>query len=102
LLAAGSADSSRGSGVDPSVLLASRTELYTGQLWVTVTDDGGMIAGEQDRIADAIAGLNAQLSDYGITMVEVSGDSAADADITIHIASTSEIGGVADGVLGVT
>ncbi len=102
LLAVGDGVPTDGSAADTAVVLASITDLFTGQLWVTVTDAGGMIAGEGDRIADAIAELNSQLNPYGITMVEVSGDAAANADITIHIAATSEIGGVADGVLGVT
>ncbi len=102
LLAVGDGVPADGSGADTAVVLASITDLYTGQLWVSVTDAGGMVAGEEDRIADAIAELNSQLNPYGITMVEVTGDQAANADITIHIAPTSEIGGVADGVLGVT
>jgi hypothetical protein len=55
-----------------------------------------------DRIDDAIDALNVTLGQFGVTMVEVSGDYAALADIHIQVASTSEIGGEAEGVLGVT
>src|SRR5262249_47155636 len=49
-----------------------------------------------------LATLNGQLSGYGVSLVEVSGDRAAYADVNVHVAATSAIGGVADGVLGVT
>jgi Ca2+-binding RTX toxin-like protein len=89
-----------GTSPDANLLLASIADLYTGQLWVAV--DGAFTPGEGARIEDALAVLNAQLGDYGVSLVEVSGASATYADINVHLAATSEIGGVAEGVLGVT
>jgi hypothetical protein len=74
-----------------------------GTLLVYVDDSQGNVTpGEQAAIDDAIANYNAQLAPLGATLVEVSADQASSADITIAIADTSDIGGVAQGVLGVT
>src|SRR5262249_61503929 len=84
---------------DVGVVVAAIPDLYAGQLWVAVS---GADAGQEARIADALATLHGQLSGYGVSLVEVTGASAAYADINVHVADTSAIGGVADGVLGVT
>jgi uncharacterized repeat protein (TIGR01451 family) len=59
-------------------------------------------AGEQARIADAVATLNSTLGSFGVNLVEIQGDDSVAADVHIHMASTSAIGGAADGVLGAT
>ena len=51
-------------------------------------------------ISDALASLNSQISPLGVTLVEVSGKAAASAPIHVTMASTSAIGGEAQGVLG--
>ena len=56
----------------------------------------------QGRIEDAIASLNSDLAPYGVRVVEVTGELAAAADVHIHMADTSVIGSVGQGVLGVT
>jgi hypothetical protein len=59
-------------------------------------------AAEQARLDDAIATLNATLAPFGVTLVEKTGGDDPNADIHLHLSSTSTIGGVASGVLGVT
>ncbi|MDB5311282.1 MAG: sdrD 1, partial [Gemmataceae bacterium] len=92
-----------GTADDPMVLLSGRGDLRTGTITVAVDGLGGdAAAAEQTRIDDAVASLNGTLGQFGLILVEVSGDAAIDADIHLHLASTSIIGGAAQGVLGVT
>jgi uncharacterized delta-60 repeat protein len=77
--------------------------LAVGMLTVAVDDlAGDAAADEEQRIEDAIATIESELAPEGISLVEVFGDAAAAANIHIHMAATSSIGGVAQGVLGVT
>jgi hypothetical protein len=86
-----------------SVLLSSYSNLHTGTLLVSVDiPDGPNAAGEQARVDDAIANINNDLASFGVTLVEVPADQSASADVTLTVADTTVIGGVADGVLGVT
>jgi hypothetical protein len=92
-----------GLAADNGGLLASRFALRTGPLLVAVTDAGGdPSAAEQARIADAIAGLNAALKPFGVDLVEAVGAERAAAAVRLDIASTTDFGGVAAGVLAVT
>jgi hypothetical protein len=63
---------------------------------------GNVTADEQARIDDAVATYNNDLASVGISLVEVGADQADNADITIELSDTSDIGGVAQGVLGLT
>jgi uncharacterized repeat protein (TIGR01451 family) len=58
-------------------------------------------AQEQARIADALTILNAELESLGVTMVEAPATDGS-ANVHLHLASTTPVGGLADGVLGVT
>ena len=84
-------------------LIHSIADLGLGMLTVAV--DGlpaDSAADDEARIEDAIATLDATLAPYGVSLVEVFGGLADSANIHIHLADTSAIGGVSDGVLGVT
>src|SRR5205085_677277 len=50
---------------------------------------------------DAIVGLNPVLAPYNITVTEVYGTDAADANVVVDTNTRSAIGGYTDGVLGV-
>jgi uncharacterized repeat protein (TIGR01451 family) len=77
--------------------------LAQGVLLVYVDNaQGNITTDEQARIDDAIAKYNTELAPYGLTLVEAGADEANLADITVNIADTTEIGGAAQGVLGVT
>ncbi|MFL5341984.1 MAG: matrixin family metalloprotease, partial [Gemmataceae bacterium] len=56
----------------------------------------------QAQIDAAIAELNGLLGSRGVNLVEIHGDDSVDADVHLHVAGTSVIGGVDQGVLGVT
>jgi hypothetical protein len=95
-------DGSTSEGGD-QVLATVLHPLLTGTFVVAVdTLTGDQAAAEQARIDDAINLLNASLGSRGVTLMEISGDDSVPADVHLHLASTSVIGGVADGVLGVT
>jgi hypothetical protein len=59
-------------------------------------------AAEQAVIDNAVASLNATLASRGVQFEEIQGDDSVPADVHLHLSSTSDIGGVSDGVLGVT
>ena len=77
--------------------------LIAADLWVYVDNSNGKFTSDQlARIQETIDGLNVLLVPYGMTVAEVADDSAAWANIRLDMNDTSDIGGVADGVLGVT
>lgn len=91
--------------VGGSQLVLSPAVLSSGQLWVSVDGlDAALGAAQEASIDAGIASLNAQLGKYGITLVDVTAnaDEADMADIDLHLADTTVIGGVDQGVLGVT
>jgi hypothetical protein len=91
--------------IDNQALLSSASGLATGQLWVAIDGLDPVIGSQQEAMIDAaLTSLNAQLGQFGVTMIDVSANSAEAqyADISIHMANTTAIGGVAQGVLGVT
>jgi hypothetical protein len=78
-------------------------QIYAGIYMVSVDGlQGSQAAAEHARILDGISQLDSALASVGVFLAEVSGDVSATADIQIHLADTSTIGGVAEGVLGVT
>src|SRR5262249_47411424 len=98
LAAAGNAGSGGAAG-----LISSARDLLTVQVWVAVNGlAGNLAADEQARIGDAVADLNAALGPFGVSLVPVSGVNAAWAAVQLYLADTSDIGGVDQGVLGVT
>ncbi len=96
-LAAGSTSTA---GVGAGEIVGS-TQLHAGTLDVAVNlPIGPETQAEAAAIRGAIASLDAQLAPLGVSLVEVSGAAAASAPIHIGMASSSEIGGVSQGVLG--
>jgi hypothetical protein len=84
-------------------LLSSRADLRTGQLLVAIQDSQGAVtADEQARIDDAIGSIDAALKPFGVELVDASGGNRSAATIHLNIASTTDVGGVASGVLAVT
>jgi hypothetical protein len=85
------------------VLASVLTPMYTGTLVVAVdTASENDPADQQPGIAAAIATLNAELADLGVTVVQITGDASVPADVHLGFAGTTVIGGVGQGVLGVT
>jgi hypothetical protein len=75
--------------------------LRPGVYYVAVDGlSGARAAAEQARIADAIAGLNAEFGRFGVTLVEVDGAGAARANVHIRVADTTALGDAGEGVLG--
>jgi Tol biopolymer transport system component len=64
--------------------------------------DATEVVEEQARVDDAIASLNGTLGPRGVTFDEIHGDDSVPADVHVHFSDTSVIGGVDQGVLGVT
>jgi hypothetical protein len=96
-----------GSGLTASneSLLGPTATLSRGLIWVSIDGLNPTIGGQQEAVIDAaIASLNAQLGPFGTTMIDVTSNplEAPLADITVHLADTTSIGGVDQGVLGVT
>ncbi len=78
-------------------------QVYAGFYLVSVDGLSGNLAGpEADRIQDAIDQLNDMFAPFGVVMSLLTDGIDATPDIQIHLADTSSIGGVAQGVLGVT
>jgi hypothetical protein len=77
-------------------LLAGDETLYVDN------SSGGFTSDELAGIQDAIAGVESLVSLYGANIVQVDSSVGQDANIVIDSSTTSVLGGVADGVLGVT
>ena len=96
-LAAGST-SQAGAGVSE---LLGGIQLKPGDIKVAVDlPSGTQTTAQEAAIESAIATLNAEVAPLGIHLIEVSGAEAASASVILSMASTSSIGGVAQGVLG--
>jgi Concanavalin A-like lectin/glucanases superfamily/PKD domain/Matrixin len=77
--------------------------LVLADLWVYVDNANGLLTpDEMARIDDTVNGLNTLLAPYGVTVTEVDAGSSAWANIVLDMSDTTDIGGAADGVLGVT
>ena len=95
------AGSESGSGTDDGVQV-SWAGVLGGTYYVSILQDTGAIDdAEVARIGDAIAMWNTTMAPFGVNLVEVGADDDAAADIHVHLALTTVIGGVAEGVLGV-
>ncbi len=97
--------SSADSGNADVALINSIQDLSSGTILVYVDDSQGNVTGDEQAAIDrAIASLNGDLSAFGVTLVDNSADPSGliDSNIIITLADTSDIGGQADGVLGVT
>jgi hypothetical protein len=80
---------------------ASAGGLLGGDIALYVDNgNGDLTADERARIDDAVASVDATLAPYGVTITEVSDPAAA--NVTLHMDTTSAVGGYADGVLGCT
>ena len=90
---------------DYAPLLASADSLQTGEFTVAVdglSSDLDVASLELARINDAISALNLQLGSFQIHFSLVTGADAANAQIHLQIAATSDLGSMSDGVLGAT
>jgi uncharacterized repeat protein (TIGR01451 family) len=65
------------------------------------TSKGSVTAAEHAQIDAALAALNAELKSVGVSFVEESTYHGTSSEIAIHVAATTDAGGVAQGVLGV-
>ena len=97
------ADGSQGYGQGyDAALVSSNSLLLTGEVTVTVDGLAADQAVEQlARINDAIGVLNTQMSAFDVYFVLVS-SGTADAQVHVQLTDSSNLGGVAEGVLGLT
>src|SRR5438067_35139 len=95
--------SSRPARAAASTSVKPAQALASGPQFVSIQEDDGSAvpADAQARIEDALAYWSSVLASQGVTFTEIPAGSAA-ADFPIHLSPTSVLGGVADGVLGVT
>ena len=85
------------------VLINSAGQLLVGIHTVSVNDlTGRMDAEHNARILDAISVLNETFAEFGIHLTTADPSSDEPADLPIFFAVTTELGGVAEGVLGIT
>jgi len=89
-------------GASSDYLSSTSNQILGGVLSLAVQDDvgTGLDPNEVARLNDAVAYLNESLGVFGVHLSWA--DSAADADVHIHFASTTPQGGATDGVLGFT
>jgi hypothetical protein len=74
-------------------------QLLAGNLEVYINDPGGLFtADELARIQDAVNAVNAVVAPYGVSVAETTDPTQA--NVVIDTASTSAVGGYADGILG--
>lgn len=104
---AGSPQLAVGSSVapEPIGLLSSASDLKTGDTWVAIDGlDPSIGAAQEASIDAAIQSLNNQLGSVGVHLVDVTTipSEAANAAIVIQLSSNTTLGGVAEGVLGLT
>ncbi|MSR57620.1 MAG: matrixin family metalloprotease [Planctomycetaceae bacterium] len=87
---------------EESTPLESGHHLLTGEIQVAVDGlEGDQAVAQLARINDAIGMLNAQMASFDVYFVLVS-SGVAEAQVHLQLADSSELGGVAQGVLGVT
>jgi hypothetical protein len=80
---------------------ASAGALLGGDVTLYVDNaNGDLSADELARIQDAVTAVDAVTEPYGVAVQEVSDPTQA--DVTLNMATTSAVGGYADGVLGCT
>jgi hypothetical protein len=78
-------------------------QLYAGTYLVSVDIPAGPDAdAEHARIDDALADLNAELGQFGVILAELDPSVDATPDIVLTLSDNSVIGGMSQGVLGVT
>ncbi|MDB5301421.1 MAG: metalloendoproteinase, partial [Phycisphaerales bacterium] len=83
-----------------TLMTDSLGHVFAGTYLVQI--DPSFSADQVARIEDAINNLDLSLSKYGVVLAEMPQGISASPDIDIHYSTTSSIGGMADGVLGVT
>jgi hypothetical protein len=99
-------------GERPQWLVAAGTEVADAgneglgnvasrELFVSIENvDGLLDENRLSRIRDSISSLNSSLASFGVSLTEVAADSEIDSDIQLRIATDSDCGGLAEGVLG--
>jgi hypothetical protein len=79
---------------------AGAGELLGGSLWLYVNDPSGYLSTDAlARLSDAITGLDTLLAPYSVIITQVSDPGVA--NLVLDTATTTVVGGQADGVLGV-
>lgn len=79
---------------------ASDGQLLAGDMALTIA--GKFTAEQVARVQDTLTGLNALLTPYGASITLVASGGDVPANIVLHLAPTSVLGGVAEGILGVS
>jgi Matrixin len=89
-------------GAGSTYTASSCNWITNGILTVAAEDDtgAGLDANELGRLGDAMAYLNSALASFGVNLSWA--PAGAPADVTVHFATTTPQGGVADGVIGFT
>src|SRR5262249_540994 len=85
--------------VDGSVGQLLAVDIY---LYIDATSNGGFTGAQLARIQDAVTGLGALLSNYGVVITVVGAADSDLANFVIDAAATTANGGAAEGVLGST
>jgi hypothetical protein len=83
-----------GTSAAPGGLLGGNIDLFVDN------SNGNLTADELARIQDAVTTVDAVTEPFGVAVQEVTDPMLA--DVTLHMDSTSAVGGYADGVLGCT
>ncbi|HZT82478.1 MAG TPA: Ig-like domain-containing protein, partial [Gemmataceae bacterium] len=90
-----------GTGADSGS--ATDGQLLAGDMALVVDNGGGNFTADQmARVQAAVAGLNDLLAPYGARITIVDAGAGVPANIVLHLAATTVIGGMTEGVLGVT
>jgi uncharacterized repeat protein (TIGR01451 family) len=91
-------------GATPTGAQFSLGTVTAGVYYVSVDGlaDGALGASELARVEDALATLNGELTNLGVSFVEVDASNHDLANVHVAFADTSLIGGAEQGVLGVT
>jgi alpha-tubulin suppressor-like RCC1 family protein len=71
-------------------------------LYIDTTSNGGFTSAQLARVQDAITGIDALLSNYGVTIIVVGAADSGLANFVFDAAPTTLNGSAADGVLGST
>jgi PKD repeat protein len=86
-----------------TVPVSAPGELLQGEVLVSMRSHVGELSDEYwKRLDDAIDSLNATFAPYNVSLVELDSADYEFADVQIEVATTSECGSMADGVLGCT
>jgi hypothetical protein len=100
--ASGSGSFQLASGASSDFASSNSNQILDGVLTVAVQDDtgNGLDTNEVARLNDAMTYLNAALASFGVSLSWAT--PGADADVHVHLSSSTPQGSAGDGVLGFT